>query len=257
MTLDLDDRVYLVLGSSRGIGLGIAQALLGEGGRVVLTGRDPATLEATARALLDEHPDRVISCAGDLGQPATLATVEDATHQRWGRLDGIVANIGGVRPVPEWKIDEADWDWFFEANLWASVRAVTHFIPHLISSRGAIVFIGSIAGVEEIGAPLPYASAKAALTMCAKGLARRLAPSGIRVNTIAPGNVLFPGGNWDRRRQADPEGVQRMIEEKVPLGMFGKPEDVGSVAAFLLSPRARFVTGSCVVVDGGQLSSVF
>ena len=148
MTLDLDDRVYLVLGSSRGIGLVIAQALLGEGGRVVLTGRDPATLEATARALLDEHPDRVISCAGDLGQPATLATVEDATHQRWGRLDGIVANIGGVRPVPEWKIDEADWDWFFEANLWASVRAVTHFIPHLISSRGAIVFIGSIAGAS-------------------------------------------------------------------------------------------------------------
>ena len=254
MTLDLEDRVYVVLGSSRGIGRGIARALLAEGARVVVTGRDRASLDEATRELLADYSDRVIGIAGDLGSPATLAEVQDVTLRKWGRVDGVVANAGAVRPVPDWKIDEADWSWYFEANLWVNVRAVTHFVPQLVASRGALVFIGSIAGIEEIGAPLPYAAAKAALTMYSKGLAHRLAPSGVRVNTIAPGNVLFPGGQWDRRKRSDPKMVEHLINEKVPLGMLGEPQDIGSLATFLLSPRARFITGSCFVVDGGQTS---
>lgn len=255
MTFELADRVYVVFGSSRGIGLGIARALLGEGARVVITGRDKTSLERAAGELVLEHPDRVESCPGDLTDPATLAAIEGAALRRWGRIDGLVASAGAVKPAPGWQIPEADWTWYFETNFWVHVRAITRFVPRL-TAGGAIVVIGSIAGVEDIGAPLPYAAAKAALTMYAKGLARELASSGIRVNTIAPGNVVFPGGNWDRRRQADPALVQRMIDEKVPLKMFGEPEDVAALAVFLLSPRARFITGGCFVVDGGQTSHV-
>lgn len=256
MTLDLDGRVFVVLGSSRGIGRGIAAALLAEGASVVVTGRDRDRLEATAVDLRRDHPDRVASCAGDLAAASTLAAVSETIASRWPSIDGVVANAGAVRPADGWNLGEEDWRWYFDANLWVNVRAVTHFIPRLIEARGSILFVGSIAGLEDVGAPLPYASAKSALTMYAKGLARTLGPAGVRVNTIAPGNVIFPEGNWDRRRRADPDGVQRMLDERVPLRMFGEPADIGGLAAFLLSRRARFITGGCFVVDGGQTARV-
>jgi len=136
--------------------------------------------------------------------------------------------------------------------LFIKLSLLNHLIPHLIKSSGNIVLTGSIAGIEEIGAPIPYSVSKAALTMYAKGLSKKLAEHHIRVNSIAPGNIIFKGGNWDKKNQNDPEGIQKMLKGKVPLKKFGTPEDIGNMVTFLLSERSGFITGSCVVIDGGQ-----
>jgi 3-oxoacyl-[acyl-carrier protein] reductase len=120
------------------------------------------------------------------------------------------------------------------------------------AQRGSIVLIGSIAGLESLGAPIPYGTAKAALEHYGKDLARRVGRYGVRVNTVAPGNILCPGGAWERKLDADAAGVNAMIAAEVPLGRFGAPEEIGAAVAFLASDRAAFLTGSCLVADGGQ-----
>jgi 3-oxoacyl-[acyl-carrier protein] reductase len=254
MKLDLVDKIYIVSGSSRGIGKGICQVLLEEGASVVLNGRDEASLKQTNEEFCGEYPNRSIYVAGDINEKVTLEKTRSRVLDQWSRIDGIIANAGAVKPVPEWDIEESDWQWYFKANFEIAFRFITHFIPDLKVSKGNIVIISSIAGVEEIGAPLPYSSSKAALSMYAKGLAAKLAAESIRVNTVAPGNILFPGGNWDLKSKNNPEDIQKMLKDKVPLQSFGDPDDIGNMVAYLLSSKAKFITGSCFVVDGGQTS---
>ena len=254
MKLDLVDKIYIVSGSSRGIGKGICQILLEEGASVVLSGRDEVSLKQTNEEFCEEYPNRSIYVAGDINEKVTLEKIRLKVLDQYPRIDGIIANAGSVKPVPEWDIEENDWHWYFKANFEIAFRFITHFIPDLKASKGNIVIISSIAGIEEIGAPLPYSSSKAALSMYAKGLASKLAVEGIRVNTVAPGNIKFPGGNWDLKSKNNPANVQKILKDKVPLQSFGDPCDIGNMVAFLLSEKAKFITGSCFVVDGGQTS---
>jgi 3-oxoacyl-[acyl-carrier protein] reductase len=258
MELGLRDAAILIGGSSRGIGYGIAAALLAEGARVAVTGRDESALSVAAEQLRADHGDeRVVAHAGDLGDDDHCAAVVAAVAERWGGLDGVVANVGSGTATPGWRVGAEEWDAVFRTNLWSSVRLATAALePMTAAGAGSVVFVGSIVGVEAVSAPLSYSAAKAALMSYVKGLARDVGPSGVRVNAVIPGNVRFPGGSWDRRVSEDPQRWERYLETEVPLRRFGTPSDIADPVAFLLSTRASFITGACLVADGGQTRSM-
>jgi 3-oxoacyl-[acyl-carrier protein] reductase len=253
MDLGLAGKVVFVAGSSRGIGLGIACAFLEEGARVVITGRDSDTLQSAAAGLAARHQDRVFLYAGDLSEVDKIQEAHRQTNAQWGTVDVLVCNVGSGTGRGGFDLTAGDWSSIFEVNLWTATRIVEVFLPPMVQAkRGAILFISSIAGLESLGAPLPYGAAKAALEKYSKDLSRQVAAHGVRVNTIAPGNIFFEGGTWQRKFAADSAGVTSMIAREVPLSRFGEPEEIGAATAFLASERARFITGACLVADGGQ-----
>ena len=135
MNLNLTEKVFIISGSSRGVGKGIAEVLLSEGANVVLTGRDQGSLEETCRDLDGKYPGCVIECGGDLNTDAALDEVEKAVIDKWSRIDGVIANAGAVTPVDDWDISETDWNWYFSSNFKIGVRFVTKFIPHLKKTK--------------------------------------------------------------------------------------------------------------------------
>jgi 3-oxoacyl-[acyl-carrier protein] reductase len=167
-----------------------------------------------------------------------------------GRIDILVNNAGGSFPD-----DDAGWDNAFRANIEAAVRATREVVPQMrAQGGGSIVHIASIYG-RESGGGAPYNAMKAAMISHAKQSALALAKDNIRVNSIAPGSVAFPGGSWGRRVEADPEGMARFVEQNIAMGRFGTPEEIANVVAFVCSPRASWITGACINVDGGQSRS--
>ena len=259
MDLHLQNQVAFVAGSSRGIGRAIAAALLAEGANVVLTGRDEASLRAAAAELTTPATqDRILAIRGDFTHTETIARALELTAKHFGRLDHLIANLGSGSGKPGWDQAEEEWHRLFELNLFASTRLTQAALPHLLRNEhgGSILYISSIVALEATPAPLPYAAAKAALNNYAKNLARQLGPQKIRVNTLAPGNIFFPGGSWERHLANRREAVEAMLQTEVPQGRFGTPEEIASLAVWLCSPQAAFATGACYVVDGGQTRSV-
>src|SRR5205823_7522637 len=197
--------------------------------------------------------DRVMTFAGDLTDASVVGEAKARVMAQWGAVDVLVCNIGSGTAKNGWQLTAADWEPVFQINLWATVRLIEVFLPSMVEAeRGNIILISSIAGLESLGAPIPYAAAKAAIERYSKDLARRVGRHGVRVNTVAPGNILFRGGIWQRKLEADALGVNTMIAAEVPLGRFGAPEEIGAAVAFLASGRAAFITGACLVADGGQ-----
>lgn len=255
MDLELTDRVVLVTGSTRGIGQAIAAAFLREGARVVVTGRDAEVLKA-ALSGFEEYSERVMGFCGDLTDDQTIATVIQQIHDRWNRLDILVANIGSGTARGGWELDESDWSKAFETNFQSAVRVAQAVLPGMIAAQnGSILFVGSIVGVESLNAPLTYSAAKAALHNYAANLARSVGGKGVRVNCLAPGNVLFPGGSWEKKLAERREFFEDYIRTEVPLNRFGTPQEIADASVFLASPRASFITGEVLVVDGGQTRS--
>jgi 3-oxoacyl-[acyl-carrier protein] reductase len=256
MDLQLRDQVAFVAGSSRGIGRAIASALLGEGCRVCITGRNSAALDEAAQQLCAEFGDKILGIPGDLTDASVIDAAFAAVNRRWGGLDILVANVGSGRGKPGWQLENSEWERLFNLNFFGSVRLAQAAIPHLRARGGSILFIASMVAVEATAAPLPYSSAKAALVNYSKNLSRTVAADGIRVNCLAPGNVLFDGGSWEHHLRERREEVERYISTEVPQKRFGKPEEIAKFAVFLVSPSSSFATGGCYIMDGGQTRRV-
>lgn len=257
MDLELHDQVAFIAGSSRGIGKAIARRFLQEGARVVISGRDEEALAKCEQEFAAEFSAaRIMQVRGDLTQTQPIREALAQVHERWGRLDVLVANIGSGRGTLGWQVDAAEWTDIFETNFHGAVRLATEALPQMLAAkRGSIVMISSIAGVESGPAPLPYNSAKSALIVYAKNLARQVAGAGVRVNTVAPGNIFFEGGSWAANLEARREAVLKHIADEVPMQRFGTPEEIADLVVFLCSPCASFITGACIVADGGQTRS--
>ena len=253
MDLKLDGRVALVTGGSRGIGKGIAEALAREGCRVAICARNAEPLESTVEAIRASGGDAVgfpLVITSDDGPSSFVQQAVDA----YGGVDLVVNNAGGNRRGTLEETSDEDWRAIFELNVHSGVRLVREALPSLReSSAGSVVFITSIFGREAGGPGISiYNSTKSAAMSAARILALDLASEGIRVNSVAPGSVRFPGGSWDKRVKENPEKMEGWIEANLPLGRFGTVEEVADVVTFLCSERASLVTGACVPVDGSQ-----
>ncbi len=254
MDLALASSRALVTGASRGIGRAIASCLADEGAKVVGVARGLPALadwaaETNART---GRSDAAFAIAADLETAAGCDDALRAALSSLGGLDILVHNLGGSGARTFADMTEQDLELILGRNLWPGFRLAKAALPHLEKGRApAVVFITSIWGREAGGGP-SYNVAKAAEMSLAKAMARDVARLGVRVNSVAPGSIVFPGGGWERRQKADPEGIARFVAQELPFGRFGKPEEVAQLVTFLCSPKSSWVSGACVVVDGAQ-----
>lgn len=252
MDLGLAGRRALVTGGTRGLGRAVVDRLVEEGCAVALCARSEDVVQQTLAELRGSGAS-VLGAAVDVTDEPALEAFVTASAAALGGLDLLVANAGGAVGGPGVGDSSAqEWRTTFDLNVVHAALAVQAALPHLAASDAAsVVVIASISGSRPQPRP-QYAAAKAAEISLAASLARELGPQGVRVNTVSPGSVLFEGGSWARRRDAEPEAFAAFVAREFPLGRLGTPQEVADVTAFLLSPRASWVSGTDVMVDGAQ-----
>ena len=254
MDLQLTGKVAIVTGGSRGLGFACARALAAEGCHVAICARGKERLEQAATELRASARGeaQIVAINADVAVAADVARVVETTVERFGGLDILVNNVGLGRGGSLEETADEVWTEALDQTLHPTIRASRFAVPHLRRrGGGAIVIISSIFG-REAGGRMTYNVVKAAEISLGKALAQQLARDGIRVVTVAPGSILFPGGSWHARQQADPQGIAEFVRRELPFGRFGRPEEVGDVVAFLASPRASWISGTTIVVDGCQ-----
>ena len=252
MDLELKGRRALVTGASRNLGAAIAAGLADEGCSLALCARSGDALEKTA-ASLRERGAQVYAQVADVSDPAALRAFVDAAAAELGGLDIVVSNAsaGSVKGDDAWRVS-------FDADLNAFVTLAQSALPHLeASGAGTLIAISSTNAVSTTlpASPNSFSAMKAAVIHHATALATAWAPKGIRVNTLSPGPVDFPGGNWEKVKQGRPEVYER-VQGQIPLGRYGTDREVSDAVAFLASPRSGFFVGANLVMDGGMLGRV-
>lgn len=257
MDLGLTGKVAMVTGGTRGLGRAMAEALAAEGMRVSICARDAQKVMAVGAELGRISAQGMVGhCVGDVTNAADMQKWVDHVAGMFGGIDVLVNNAGTARPGALAELPESAWLEQFDLNLFAPVRLARLCAPHMEKrGGGSIINIGSIYG-RESGGPLTYNASKAALHSFTKMLAREYAPKNIRVNTIAPGSILTAGGIWEQLFRENPAFEKDFISHEMPAGRLGRPNEVAYAVVMLASPRASWITGANIPVDGAQGRSI-
>lgn len=246
----LKSKLALVTGSTKGIGLGIAEALIEQGYGIIFNGRNKESLNMVAKKFPSHYYFH-----GDLGMTSDAKKLFDFVSHLNKEIHVLVCNIGDGASVPPGEESYEEWIRVFHSNFFSATNTIEALKDKIIKDMTSIIFISSICGLEIIeGAPLTYTVAKSALNAYAQGLAKAWGKYGVRVNTVAPGNILFKGSIWEKKLVANKDQVHQMLQLKVPLKSLGTLDDVASAILFLSSSKASFVTGALIKIDGGQTS---
>jgi 3-oxoacyl-[acyl-carrier protein] reductase len=253
MDLGLRDRVYLITGGSRGLGLATAQALAADGARVVLSARDAAAVADAAAGL--GGPGQAVGITADNADPDAAARLLAASREAFGRLDGVLISVGGPPGGGTSAVGDDAWRAAFESVFLGAVR-LARLAGAELGEGGSIAFVLS----SSVRSPIPALAIsnglRPGLAGVAKTMADELGPRGIRVNGLLPGRIATGRVRWLDGRSGDPDEVRARLSTAIPLQRYGEPEEFGKVAAFVLSPAASYLTGQMITVDGGAQRAI-
>ncbi|MCV2885437.1 SDR family oxidoreductase [Aestuariibacter sp. AA17] len=256
MDLCLQGKKVLIFGGSKGIGLASAKMFLEEGAYVCLVARDEAKLKTVTQQLAkDFGHERILWYTADCTIEDKVKASFEYVLSNWKTIHTVVSCIGDGHSSSDAISEEAQWQSIWKVNF-DSIRFICRAaLKWICPDKGSIVFVSSIAGLESIGAPTDYSTAKSAISTFVKNVARKTQP-GLRINVIAPGNVLVKGGRWEQRLKESENEVTSLINRTVPMKRFGRPEEIANFILFAASECSSFMTGSTIVVDGGQTTGI-
>jgi len=251
MDFELSNKNVLVIGGSRGIGLSIVQKFLEEGAKVNLLARN--INDELKTSLFKLYEDQLFFYSGDATDKESLIDISKKIIANLNSIDIVIANVGNGKSSLTPLQSDIDWEESWDINFKSALNSANVFLP-IINPLGSFIFISSIAGREYLGAPNSYSVAKASINTLMKSLSHKFGNK-LRINSIAPGNIIFKNSRWEEKLNEAPKLISTIIEEKIPLKRFGTPEDIANVVVFLSSSKASFITGTCINVDGGQTNS--
>ena len=232
----------LIFGGTGTIGFSIAKNLEDEGCIVISNGRRKC-------------PKKSNYLKADVTKINDCKKLISDIKKKYGKLDILVCNVGSGKAVPTGKETIRDWEKMFSLNFYSSINLIKFAENELKKTKGSIICISSIAGVETTNAPITYSVAKSALNSYVKNTSKRLSKYNIRINAVAPGNIIFNGSTWETKMKNNPSKVKKMLKDNVSMNRFGTTNEISNLVTFLSSEMASFITGSIYVVDGGQTRS--